>query len=118
MNIESLRAFTDSLRAEGAGLRHRGLSELADVLDSVATDHEKVLDAWHTEELTLHQAAEESGFKYTTLQQMKTVHVGTPGSPRIRRCDLPSKPRRSRPKATEGSPDLAGEILASKLGGE
>ena len=117
MNIEPLRTFTDRLRTEGAQLRHRGLSEMADVLESVANDHEQMVDTWHTEELTLHQAAEESGFKYTTLQQMKAVHVGTPGSPRIRRCDLPSKPRRSRPKATEGSPDLADEILLSKLGG-
>ena len=118
MNIGSLRAFTNSLRTEGAWLRHRGLSELADVLDSVATDHEKVLDAWYTEELTLHEAAEESGFQYSTLQQMKTVHVGAPGSPRIRRCDLPSKPRGNGPKAVEGNPDLADEILASRVRGE
>ena len=116
MNIEPLRIFTDSLRTEGAQLRHRGLSEMADVVESIANDHEQMVDTWHTEELTLHQAAEESGFKYTTLQQMKTVHVGTPGSPRIRRCDLPAKSQRSVPKAVEGQPDLADEILASRVG--
>ncbi len=122
MNIDSLRAFTDSLRTEGAQLRHRGLSELADVLDSVATDHEQVLDAWHTESLTLQQAAEESGFSSNTLQQSvasgKIPNAGQHGSPRIRRGDLPYKPRRSGPQAVEGQPDLADEILASKVGGE
>ena len=118
MNIEPLRAFTDSLRTEGTQLRHRGLSEMANVLESVANDYEQVLDAWYTEELTLHQAEQESGFSYSRLQQSKTLHVGTPGSPRIRRCDLPSKSRRSGPKAVEGPPDLADEILRSKLGGE
>ena len=118
MNIEPLRAFTDSLRTEGAGLRHRGLSEMADVLESVANDHEQVLDAWHTEELTLREAEAESGFSYSRLQQMKSLNVGSTGSPRIRRCDLPRKPRRSGPKVIEGQPDLADEILRSKLGGE
>ena len=118
MNIDPLRAFTDSLRTEGAQLRHRGLSELADVLDSVATDHEKILDAWQNEELTLHQAAEESGYSYSALQQMKDLHVGTSGSPRLRRCDLPRRPGRSSPRLANGPPDLAGEILASKLAGE
>ena len=53
MNIDSLRAFTDGLRTEVAQLRHRGLSEMADVLEPVANDHEQVLNDWHTGELTL-----------------------------------------------------------------
>ncbi len=50
MNIDSLRAFTDGLRTEVTQLRHRGLSETADVLESVANDHEHILNDWHTEE--------------------------------------------------------------------
>ena len=45
MNIDRLRTFTDSLRTEVGQLRHRGLSEMADVLESVANDHEHVLDS-------------------------------------------------------------------------
>ena len=112
MNIDALRSFTDGLRAEVTQLRHRGLTETADVLESVANDHERVLNEWHTEELTLREAEEESGFSYSRLQQMKHLNVGTAGSPRIRRCDLPRKPRRSGPQL---GPDLADEILASKL---
>ena len=118
MNIESLRAFTETLRTEVAQLRHRGLSETADVLESVANDHEQVLNNWYTEELTLTQAAEESGYSYSTLQQMKDLNAGTSGAPRIRRCDLPRKPQRSGPRLTHGQPDLADEILTSKLAGE
>ena len=118
MNIEPLRAFTDSLRTEVVQLRHRGQSALADFLESVANDHEQVLDAWHTEELTLREAEAESGFKYSTLQQMRDLNSGTTGTPRIRRCELPYKPRRSRLKAVEDPPDLADEILNSKRGAE
>jgi len=118
MNVARLQEFTDSLRTEVAQLRHRGMAESADVLESVANDHEQVLDAWHTEELTLREAETESGFKYSTLQQMKNINIGTTGTPRIRRCDLPYKPRRSGPRLANGQPDLAGEILASKLAGE
>ena len=59
MNIDSLHAFTDGLRTEVTQLRHRGLSEMADVLESVANDHEQTLDSWFTEELTLRQAEQE-----------------------------------------------------------
>ena len=118
MNVAPLLAFTDGLRTEVAQLRHRGLAELADVLESVANDHEQVLNDWHTEELTLRQAAEESGYSYSALQQMKTINVGTTGSPRIMRCDMPLKPRRSGPQLANGQPDLANEILTSKLTGE
>ncbi len=118
MNIDVLRRFTDGLRTEVAQLRHRGLSETADVLESVANDHEQVLNDWHTEQLTLAQAAEESGYSYSALQQMKNLNVGTSGAPRLRRCDLPRKPQRSGPRLATGQPDIADEILTSKLAGE
>ena len=118
MNVARLQEFTDSLRIEVAQLRHRGLAELADVLESVANDHEQVLNDWFTEEPTLRQAAEESGFSYSRLQQAKDLKVGSSGSPRIRRCDLPRKARRSSPRLANGQADLADEILTSKLAGE
>jgi len=95
---------------------------MADVLESVANDFEQTLDAWYTEVLTLQQGAEESGFSSSSLQQSvasgKIPNAGKHGSPRIRRCDLPSKSRGSGPKAVGDQLDLADEILASKLGGE
>ena len=48
----------------------------------------------------------------------RAIYIGTTGTPRIRRCDLPYKPRRSGLQLTSGQPDLADEILMSKLAGE
>jgi len=98
-------------------LRKRGAAAQAEALESCAADHEQVLQEWQDEELTLHQAAEESGYSYSALQQMKDLHVGTSGSPRLRRCDLPRRPGRSSPRLANGPPDLADEILAAKHGG-
>ena len=118
MNIDRLRGLAEGWRSDAGVLRRRGATSQADVLESCADDHEQVLNTWHTEELTLRQASEESGFSYSRLQQMKHLNVGSTGTPRIRRCDLPYKPRRSGPQLADGQPDLAGEILASKLAGE
>lgn len=118
MNIDALELFTQNLRSEVSHFRHRGLSEMADLIESIANDHEHDLNTWYREELTLRQASKESGYSYSALQQMKDLNVGTSGTPRIRRCDLPCKAQRSGPKLTNGQPDLAGEILTRKLAGE
>ena len=118
VNIDLLRELAEGWRAEAEVLRKRGATAQAETLESCVADHEQVLNDWHTQELTLRQAAEESGFSYSRLQQMKSINVGTAGTPRIRRCDLPYKPRRSGLQLANGQPDLADEILASKLAGE
>ena len=118
VNIDLLRELAEGWRAEAVVLRKRGATAQAEALESCAADHEQAVQEWQNEELTLHQASEESGFSYSRLQQMKNLNIGTTGTPRIRRCDLPYKARRSSPKIAEGQPDLADEILASKLGGE
>ena len=114
MNIDRLRELANEWRADAVVLRKRGAVAQAEALESCVADHEQAVQEWRNEELTLHQAAEESGFSYSRLQQMKDINTGTTGTPRIRRCDLPHKPRRSGPKL---APDPAGEILASKLAG-
>ena len=118
MNIDRLRALAEGWRAEAEVLRKRGATAQAETLESCVADHEQAVQEWQNEELTLHQAAEESGFSYSRLQQMKSINIGTAGTPRIRRCDLPYKPRRSGLQLANGQPDLADEILASKLAGE
>ena len=118
MNIDALRQLGERWRAEAVVLRKRGATAQAEVLESCADDHQQVLDGWHTEALTLRQAAEESGFSYSTLQQAKSLNAGISGTPRIRRCDLPYKPQRSGLQLTHGQPDIADEIIASKLAGE
>ena len=122
MNLDRLHELAEGWRAEASQSRHRGDEVGARRTESFASDLEQTLQEWHTESLTLHQAAEESGFSPNTLQQSvasgKIPNAGQHGRPRIRRGDLPYKLRRSGPKAVEGQPDLADEILRSKLGGE
>ena len=118
MNIDRLRELANEWRADAVVLRKRGAVAQAEALESCVADHEQAVQEWQNEELTLHQAAEESGYSYSALQQMKDLHVGTSGSPRLRRCDLPRRPGRSSPRLANGEPDLADEILASKLAGE
>ena len=118
MNIDRLRELAEGWRAEAVVLRKRGAAAQAEVLESCVADHEQALNEWHTEELTLRQASEESGFSYSRLQQMRGIRTSIAGSPRIRRCDLPYKPRRSGLQLAHGQPDLADEILTSKLAGE
>jgi len=118
MNIDRLRELAEGWKAEAVILRKRGAAAQAEALESCVADHEQALQEWQNEALTLHQAAEESGYSYSTLQQMKDLHVGTSGSPRLRRCDLPRRPGRSSPRLANGQPDLADEILASKLAGK
>ena len=117
MNTDRLRELAEGWRADAAVLRKRGAPVQAEALESCVADHEQAVQQWQNEELTLHQAAEESGYSYSALQQMKDLHVGTSGSPRLRRCDLPRRPGRSNPRLANGPPDLADEILAAKHGG-
>ncbi len=57
MNIDRLRALAEGWRAEAGVLRKRGATAQAEALESCVADHEQVLNDWHTEELTLRQAA-------------------------------------------------------------
>ena len=90
----------------------------ARTLEFCANRLEESARQWESEALTLDQAAEESGYSYSALQQMvageRLESVGTKHSPRVRRGDLPQKARPPEPKRMEGGPDVAGEILARR----
>ena len=104
-------------RAEAAIMRRWGGEAQADAAEHAAAE----LDAWEREqalsELTLSEAAEESGLSYSTLQKQvakgEIPNAGTKHRPRIRRRDLPRKPARPQ---REGEPDLAGRVLAARRG--
>lgn len=117
MNIGPLTQMVAAWRAEAELLRRRGQTGPADMADSFAVDLEQALHSWETEELTLGQAAEESGYSYSHLQQMHTsgklATSGNGGRPLVRRCDLPCKANGSRRKGV----DLADEVLTAKLTG-
>ncbi len=114
MNIGSLQDLARRWRDEAAHLRHRGMDREAHLIESFANDYEETLQEWHVEALTLEVAADESGFKYSTLQQRLASgdlpNAGEKGAPRIRRCDLPDRGG-AKLREVGGEPDLAAQIL-------
>lgn len=100
-------------------LRRYGAEEQATTMKACADDLEEAWRVWQTEPLKLEEAAEESGYSYSTLQQKvasgEIPNIGEPGRPRVRRQDLPRKAPRSNSNLEEGEPDLAAEILAGRL---
>lgn len=105
-------------RADAEVLRRRGAAALAEALESCAAE----LEAWERERalegLTLEQAASESGYSYSRLQQLIACGTipngGEPYRPRIRRCDLPKKPGYRVLRLVTGEPDLAADILTQR----
>jgi len=83
-------------RQEADLYEKRGLKELAAITRSFATDFEVWTKKYDEEELTLDQAAKESGFTkdhlFRLIHDDKVKHVGEPRAPRIRREDLPRNP--------------------------
>ena len=117
MNVARLETLVVTWREEAELLRRRGQEPLARMAESFAGDLERELRAWLTEELTLAEAAQETGYSYDHLQHMvgdAIPNVGADGSPRVRRCDLPRKPGRNGTlRPAEG--DLADVALAARL---
>ena len=121
MNLSHLRTLASSWRGEAETFRRRGREGDAQMMESVANDLERHLTEWKLEALTLEDAALESGYTYSSLQQRigkgEIPNAGEKGSPRVRRCDLPLKGGRKTLRLESGEPDLAGEILNAKLAG-
>lgn len=90
-----------------------GADAPAKTMEACSAELEAELRAWLDERLTLEDAAAESGYSYSSLQKRvassEIPNAGDKGSPRIRRKDLPYKPR--------SSPDdgIAAEALLRRL---
>lgn len=107
-------------RAEAALFRRRGLEESARQAESYAAELEARVREWQMEALPLDQAATESGYSYSHLQQRiaegSLPNAGEKGSPRIRRSDLPVKGGAVRRSIDGKELDIAGEIIARRSG--
>jgi DNA-directed RNA polymerase specialized sigma24 family protein len=86
-------------REQAAVLRSRGAPAQADALATCAAEVEEAVRMQELEGLTVAEAAAESGYSPSQLRR------AFPGQRRIRRGDLPRKPRHP------SGPDLAGDIL-------
>ena len=109
-------------RKKAKEFRQFGADEQAVTLEYCADDLEETSRVWQTEPLTLEEAAQGTGYSYSSLQKRvsdgEIPNIGKPGAPRVQRQDLPRKTPRRRFELESGEPDLAGEILLSRLGAD
>lgn len=108
--METLRELLDAWRAEAEMLRGRYGDERGARLCEVHADELEARLIMHLdEELTLQEAATESGYSYQHLRALiaggQLTNVGRKGAPRVRRRDLPRKPR-SATQVTTPAPRL------------
>ena len=101
-------------RQKASDYREHAVESVARTYERCASELEAALANYDLEALTVQQAAGESGYSYGHLQRLvaegELENIGSPGSPRVRRGDLPRKP--GRPE--NGGVDLADEILARR----
>jgi hypothetical protein len=106
-------------RMRAKDLREWGAEAQAIVIERCADEHDQWRIGLMAEPLTLKQAAAESGFSYSTLQQKvaagEITNVGAAGSPLVRRGDIGRKCRPARFEPGSGEPDLATERLVGSL---
>lgn len=114
--MHSLSALTGRWREEAETLRAYGAHDLADAAERHAAQVEVALRAHEREELTVQEAALESGYSVKRLRELvregKIPDHRSPGSKgeiRIRRCDLPRKPAGERERVGPVD-ELAGRL--------
>lgn len=90
-------------RHEAGILRRRGAVPQAEALESCAAELEEAVRAHTLAELTIAQAAAESGYSESQLRRR------FPGQPTVRRADLPQKGR-----TRAGGPNLVATLLAEE----
>ncbi len=114
--MNPLLALAEKWRSDAAVLRTRGAASQADLLQSTAAELEETWRCFQFEEMTLSEAADESGYTRSALEKMlqrgDLRNAGKPSKPRVLRCDLPRKPGG---RQDEG-PDIATEVLLATLG--
>jgi hypothetical protein len=93
--VNAVASLIAAWREEAALYRRRGLVEVADLAESFASDLAARVREWELEALTLEEAVNESGYSYSALQKKlasgELENVGSKGSPRVRRGELPKK---------------------------
>jgi hypothetical protein len=106
-------------RVRALALRRYASEGAASAFEECADNLEEAWRIWQTEPITLEEAAEESGYSYSTLQQKvasgEIPNLGNKHRPRVGRADLPRKAPHQRLELESGEPDLAAKILAARL---
>lgn len=108
-------------------LRRFGAEPQARALESCADELIAALRSTAEELLTLRRAAEESGYSVDhvarLLREGKIPNAGEKSRPRVRRCDLPIRPKKSAEKLDNSKENeyisgrLFRDVIHSKYGG-
>jgi hypothetical protein len=103
-----VRGFIAGLRRRSAELRDYGASDAGQACDRIAQDLEEEFRAWWLAQLSVSEAAEESGYSEERLREMaregSLPHQkgdGSRGHITIARCDLPQRPKMRLAKSME-----------------
>ena len=94
-------------------LRRYGAVVQAEVVEMCTRELQSAITEWELQQLTLAEAVNESGYGYSALQKMvasgELENVGSKGTPRVRRRDLPKKP------GSAAMTSLADALLAKRI---
>src|SRR5439155_25183150 len=111
--------FAAELRTRAALLRDHGAAEAAVTCEKIAGELERAFREWWLAELTVGEASLESGYSSDRLRELVREGrlpdqrpPGSSGEIRIRRADLPRRPRTAAP--TPAVDALATQILAGR----
>jgi len=111
---EPLINLAETFRREADLLGSWGATAQAAAAEHAASRIERALMTWRNEVLSVADAATESGYSEAHLRRLlaacRIENAGSRGRPRIRRADLPRKPR----QRTGGEPDLVGDVLRAR----
>ena len=109
--IEHLTSrLSERWRREAGLFRRRGSTTAAEMAESFATELDAEVMEWLDESLTLREAADYSGYAYSTLEHRVRLgelpNAGETGRPRVRRRDLPLRADGSHVDVSQDLKDL------------
>jgi len=117
--MKQLTALGDRWRAEAETFRRYGDERGARACELHADELEAAMAAARLEAVTLEEACKIGGYSYSHLQHMVAdgtlENIGTKGAPRIRRAEVPRKPRHGNGSAKEDA--LVGQVIDARQRG-
>lgn len=114
MAAQFVAEVVEWMRRQADDLQRFGASGEARAVEACIAHVEEEWIAWSAENLTVAEAAAESGYSEAHLRRLlaecRIENSGAEGRPRIRRADLPRKPNRQ----PADEIDLVGEVLRAR----
>lgn len=116
--MDLLMKLVERWRSQAEVLDSWGARHEAHAARKCAAELESSIREWQLEGLTLAEAERESGYSYSSLQQLVAAgdvpNAGVKSKPRIRRCDLPRKAGPRSVSLVQPVPDLVADMMDDK----